>query len=244
MENKKILILGAKSDIGIAIANKFALEGYDIQLAGRDVNEIKKIKSDLQKNYSINVEIYDFDVTNYDKFDNFINNLNTLPNIVVCSIGNMPAQNISEINIKIRTNIYKTNFEGPANILSEFANLFAKRSNGTIVGISSVAGARGRSSNYNYGSAKAGFTAFLSGLRNRLYKKNVHVITVLPGPIFTKLTSGMQLVKFLTNTKENLAHDVYNAVIYKKDIIYSLKIWRLIIFIINMIPEKIFKKNI
>ena len=241
MTTKTVLILGAKSDIGIAIARKFALEGYDIQLAGRNLEEVESIKNDLQTRFDVNIKAYDFDTINYSEFLDFINKLKKLPDVVICTIGNMPPQNFCEENLDLRTNVFRTNFEGPANILSEIANLFEKRSYGTIVGISSVAGERGRASNYIYGSAKAGFTAFLSGLRNRLNKSNVNVITVLPGPVFTKMTKGLPLPKILTNTKENVADDIFKAVINKKDIVYTGKIWKLLIFIIKLIPEKIFK---
>jgi len=241
MTTKTVLILGAKSDIGIAIARKFALEGYDIQLAGRNFEEVESIKKDLQTRFDVNIKAYDFDTINYSGYLDFINKLKNLPDIVICTIGNMPPQKFCEENLDLRTNVFRANFEGPANILSEIANLFEKRSYGTIVGISSVAGERGRASNYIYGSAKAGFTAFLSGLRNRLYKSNVNVITVLPGPVFTKMTKGLPLPKLLTNTKENVADDIFKAVINKKDIVYTSKIWKLLIFIIKLIPEGIFK---
>ena len=241
MTTKTVLILGAKSDIGIAIARKFALEGYDIQLAGRNLEEVESIKKDLQTRFDVNIKAYDFDTINYSGYLDFINELKNLPDVVICTIGNMPPQKFCEENLDLRTNVFRANFEGPANILSEIANLFEKRSYGTIVGISSVAGERGRASNYIYGSAKAGFTAFLSGLRNRLYKSNVNVITVLPGPVFTKMTKGLPLPKLLTNTKENVADDIFKAVINKKDIVYTSKIWKLLIFIIKSIPEGIFK---
>ena len=241
MTTKTVLILGAKSDIGIAIARKFALEGYDIQLAGRNLEEVESIKNDLQTRFDVNIKAYDFDTINYSGFLDFINKLKNPPDVVICTIGNMPPQKFCEENLDLRTNVFRANFEGPANILSEIANLFEKRSYGTIVGISSVAGERGRASNYIYGSAKAGFTAFLSGLRNRLNKSNVNVITVLPGPVFTKMTKGLPLPKLLTNTKENVADDIFKAVINKKDIVYTGKIWKLLIFIIKLIPEGIFK---
>ena len=241
MTTKTVLILGAKSDIGIAIARKFALEGYDIQLAGRNLEEVESIKNDLQTRFDVNIKAYDFDTIIYSGYLDFINKLKNLPDVVICTIGNMPPQKFCEENLDLRTNVFRANFEGPANILSEIANLFEKRSYGTIVGISSVAGERGRASNYIYGSAKAGFTAFLSGLRNRLYKSNVNVITVLPGPVFTKMTKGLPLPKLLTNTKENVADDIFKAVINKKDIVYTSKIWKLLIFIIKSIPEGIFK---
>jgi decaprenylphospho-beta-D-erythro-pentofuranosid-2-ulose 2-reductase len=122
------------------------------------------------------------------------------------------------------------------------ANHFERRGSGTLVGISSVAGDRGRASNYVYGSAKAGFTAFLSGLRNRLAKKGVHVVTVKPGFVATRMTAGMNLPKALTAHPDDVARAVYRAFERKNDVIYILPIWWMIMRIICIIPEILFKK--
>jgi short-subunit dehydrogenase len=113
---------------------------------------------------------------------------------------------------------------------------------GTIVGISSVAGERGRQSNFMYGSAKAGFTAYLSGLRNRMFRENVHVVTVLPGFVYTRMTENLKLPKPLTAEPSEIGEAVYSASINKKDIIYVRWFWRWIMMIIKMVPEFIFKK--
>ena len=119
---------------------------------------------------------------------------------------------------------------------------FEQRNEGTICGISSVAGERGRKSNYLYGSAKAGFSEYLSGLRNRLAKSNVHVVTVKPGFIDTKMTEGMPLPAPLTAQPEQVAKDIFKACMKKKNVIYTLWMWRWIMAIIRNIPEPIFKK--
>ena len=155
----------------------------------------------------------------------------------------MEDQKKIEKKSDLRTDVLRTNFEGPINIISDFANIFEDKRDGTIVGISSVAGERGRANNYLYGSSKAGLTVFLSGLRNRLSKKNVRVLTVLPGPVFTKMTKDTKLPKILTATPNQVAKDIFIAVIKKKDVIYTFKIWKLIMIIIKIIPEKIFKKT-
>ena len=111
-----------------------------------------------------------------------------------------------------------------------------------MIGISSVAGERGRAKNYVYGSSKAGFTAFLSGMRNRLAKKGVHVVTVLPGFVETKMTSSLNLPMLLTVTPERVAKRIFHAFKNKKNIIYVKSIWMIIMIIIKLIPEKIFKK--
>ena len=242
MSKKTLLIIGAKSDIGVAIANKYASKGYSIQLAGRNIEEINIISKDINIRHDVIIDNYELDILDIGSHLKFINNLKTIPEIVICVVGKMGNQNDNEYQLEKRLDVIKTNYEGPLNILSEFANLFEKDGSGTIVGVSSVAGERGRAKNYIYGSAKAGFIAFLSGLRNRLYKKNVHVVTVLPGPVFTKLTVGMKLPKLLTTNVNQVAEDIYLGINKKKDIIYTLRIWRLVMMIIKLIPEKIFKK--
>ena len=125
----------------------------------------------------------------------FIKNLKEIPSILICAVGLLGQQKESENDLELRTKVLRTNYEGPLNIISDFANIYENQGYGTIVGISSVAGDRGKASNYIYGSAKSGFTTFLAGLRNRLAKKNVHVLTVLPGTVYTKMTLGMKLPK-------------------------------------------------
>ena len=125
-------------------------------------------------------------------------------------------------------------------------NFFAKKMeakrNGTIIALSSVAGERGRQSNFIYGSAKAGFTAYLSGLRNYLFNKKVRVMTVKPGFMDTKMTTGLPLNPKLTATPQQAANYIYKGYKNKKDEIYVLPIWWLIMLIIRNVPEFIFKK--
>ena len=112
-----------------------------------------------------------------------------------------------------------------------------------IIGVGSVAGDRGRASNYYvYGSAKVGFGAFLSGLRNRLAKAGVHVLTVKPGFVRTKMTEGLKLPAALTAQPQEVAEAVFRAAAHGRDGIYVKARWRLIMAIIGLIPEKIFKR--
>lgn len=241
MNKKTILILGAKSDIGMAIAHQFAKNNYNIQLAARDVSSLENDKSDISIRYDVNVSLFEFDVLKIKTHEEFVSNLNYLPNIVICSIGLLGEQKINEQSTEKHSKILRTNFEGPANILGKFANEFEVRGYGTIIGISSVAGERGRASNYIYGSSKAGLTAFLSGLRNRLSSKGVSVITVIPGYVKTKMTAKLKLPKMLTVSSNFVAKDIYRSVKYKKNVIYTPKRWYVIILIIKFLPEFLFK---
>ena len=242
MKNKSVLILGALSDIAKSIAKRYGEDGYDLHLAARKIDDLKLHSTDLKIRYNINIDIYELDILKTETHKNFIENLKEIPSIVICAIGLLGNQKENENNSELRTKILRTNYEGPINIISDFANIFENQGYGTIVGISSVAGERGKASNYIYGSAKAGFTTFLSGLRNRLAKKNVHVLTVLPGTVYTKMTIGHKLPKIFTSYPDKIANDIFKSIIKKKDVIYTMGIWRIIMMIIKLIPERIFKK--
>jgi short-subunit dehydrogenase len=138
--------------------------------------------------------------------------------------------------------VMRTNYLAPALFLGAAANRFERRGHGTLIGVSSVAGDRGRASNYVYGSAKAGFTAYLSGLRNRLAAKDVQVITVKPGFVATRMTQGMRLPPLLTAQPEEVAAAVLRAEMRGRDTVYVRPVWRLIMAVIRLIPERIFKR--
>ncbi len=242
MKDKTLLLLGAKSDIGIAVAHKFAKEGYNIQLAARNAKILEEDCSDIKIRYNVDATFHELDALDINSHENFISSLPTLPNIAVSAIGIIGNQEQDEKNVKKSIEILRTNFEGIISILSYLANDFQIRGSGTIIGISSVAGDRGRASNYIYGSAKAGFSAFLSGLRNRLCHYGVDVITVKPGFVRTKMTSHIKLPKTLTTNSYKVADSIYIAYKDKKNIIYVKPIWKYIMQIIRLIPESIFKK--
>jgi short-subunit dehydrogenase len=135
-----------------------------------------------------------------------------------------------------------TNYTGAVSILNVVAKNYISKQKGMIIGISSVAGDRGRASKLIYASAKAAFTAYLSGLRNRCFKEQVHVMTVLPGFVYTKMTENQPLPKMITSTTAEVAGIIYKAMLKKKNIIYVKWFWRYIMLIIKSIPEFQFKK--
>lgn len=238
-----VLILGATSDIGTAIAKKFASEKYDVQLAARNIHQLKPLQSDLQIRYGISCSVYSFDAASFETHQSFYHSLTPKPDVSIYVIGYMNDNEkvISDWNETLKT--INANYTGAVSILNIIAADYANRQQGTIVGISSVAGNRGRQSNYIYGSAKAGFTAYLSGLRNKLFHSKVHVITVLPGFVYTKMTEHLKLPKPLTAKPEQVATGIWNGVKKKENIIYVKWFWRWIMFIITSVPESIFKKK-
>jgi len=241
-KKKSILIVGAKSQIASAIAYEFASKGFDILLVARSKSDIESLKSDLEIKFNIDVWIYSLDLLDIEKFNSFVDNLNVLPDIMLCSVGLLSDQKQCEEDILNALLVIQSNFEGPALFAETISDRFLDRGHGTIIGISSVAGERGRQSNYFYGSAKSGFTTYLSGLRNRFSNTNINVMTVIPGYVNTKMIKGMNLPKFLISEPIDLARKIFISYKKKKSIIYSSYKWRLIMIIIKLIPERIFSK--
>ncbi|MDQ7250928.1 SDR family oxidoreductase [Dongia sedimenti] len=239
---KTILVLGGTSDIGRATARHFAARGWRIQLAGRDPEALQRDADDIASRSRVAVTVHAFDVLDSTAMAPFIDGLPLLPDIVVCVVGLHGNQARAQSDLDHATAILRSNFEGPALILGLFAEHFARRGSGMIVGVTSVAGDRGRASNYVYGSAKAGFSAYLSGLRNRLAKQDIHVITVKPGFVRTRMTDGMKLPGPLTAAPEEVASAIWRAADRKSDQIYVRRIWAVIMLGIRAIPEAIFKR--
>ncbi len=240
--SKNLLLLGATSDMAVAVARKFANEGFTITLAARNLDKLKPIENDISIRHNTKVNSVSFDALNFASHTTFYNALSQKPDVVVCVFGLLGDQLEAQTNWKACEEIIGSNYTGAVSILNVIANDFASRKKGVIVGISSVAGDRGRQSNYFYGSAKAGFTAYLSGLRNRLYAVGVHVVTVKPGFVKTKMIENMKTPAPITGTPSAVANKIYNAITKKKDVVYVLPIWWLIMLIIKSIPEGIFKK--
>ena len=242
MSKASILVLGGASDIGLAIAHRFAKDGFDVQLAARRPEELERAKSDMEVRYRVAVTLHAFDALSYRAHESFIAGLPKLPDVAVCVVGLLGDQRENETDLEAAVRVMRANYEGPATILAVIANLFEARGAGTIVGVSSVAGDRGRATNYVYGSAKAGFTAFLSGLRNRLARKGVHVMTVKPGFVATRMTEGMKLPPALTAAPEAVAEQIYTGFRKGRDVIYAKPVWWAVMSVIGAIPERVFKK--
>ena len=240
---KTLLLLGAGSDIAKAIARKFASKGFAIQLAGRNTEQLTRLKRDIESRYEATVSNYHFDAENFESHATLISELSILPDIVVYAAGVMHEQIEASNTWSKSKNMIDVNYSGAISIINLLATKFSERGSGCIIGISSVAGERGRGSNYIYGSTKAAFTAYLSGLRNQLFKKGVQVITVKPGFVYTKMTREIDLPAKLSAQPGKVADAIFNAVIKRKDIIYVKPVWRSIMLIIRCIPESVFKRT-
>ena len=239
---EQVLILGATSDIGKQISIQLAQKGYSIQITGRNRKILNELSDLIVTRYSSKVEILPFDILNYSEHKKFYDSLQVKPALVICCIGYYENQEKAIENFDELHKTIGSNYLGVCSILNIISNDFVLRGWGTIVVLSSVAGVRGRQLNFIYGSSKAGLTAYLSGLRNRLFSKNIHIVTILLGPVYTKMSAGHNLVPYITLSPEVAAGKIIDAAIQKKDSVYIHWIWRYIMLVIHIIPEFIFKR--
>ena len=238
-----ILILGATSDMAQACAQKYAAEGHDLQLAARDPEALAAEAQDLRLRHRVEVTTHAFDVLDTAGFAAFLDALPVLPDTVLCAVGFMGDQPASQASPEAAALVMRSNYEGPSLILGALAERMEARGHGSIIGMSAVAGDRGRASNYVYGSAKAGFTAFLSGLRNRLAKKGVHVMTVKPGFVATRMTEGLPLNPRLTAQPDEVATAIWNAQRHGRNVLYVKPVWLAVMTVIRLLPEILFKRT-
>ena len=247
--SKICLVIGATSGIGHSTAMKFAQEGYDLIVTGRNINALKEMSETFQNKYNINIKTILFELNKSDdSIRDLFDEINFLDiSVILISIGVLEVNNPARYDSYLK--LLDVNFIGPSLIVHKIKNLVLEHRekinrNISIIVISSVAGDKGKSSNYLYGATKSALTTYLSGIRQELYhiSKHVHICTVLPGFVDTNMIKGMRLPKYLISSKENIAKSIYHAYKTKKDIIYVKSIWRLIMLVIRLIPEYIFKK--
>lgn len=240
-----ILIFGATSAIAYETSKLFAKDGVSFYLCARDEVDLKRLSDDLKVRGAKDVWYSAFNALDDDSAISAIDNcLKKFPGLdsVLVAHGSLPDQNKCEANADETKKAIQINFTNIAVLLNYIANHFEKQGEGTIAVISSVAGDRGRQSNYVYGSAKGALTVFLSGLRHRLCKSGVKVITIKPGFVDTPMTVDYE--KGLLFTKPAaVAKGIYNAMSKGKEVVYLPWFWRWIMLVIRSIPPKIFNKT-
>jgi len=241
----RLLIISATSDMAKACARLYAEKGFDLVLASRNLEETEILAKDISLRFNKNVECHQLNVQDYASHTVFVDKLVKSGGISGCIsfTGYLGEQAKAQSDTEELIKIVESNYLGLANLLELIAKHMEEKKEGFIVGVSSVAGDRGRKSNYHYGAAKAAFSTFLSGLRNRLQENNVHVMTVKPGFVNTKMTSELDLPATLTAEPEEVANRIYKSQQKKRNVIYIKSIWFLIMLVIKHIPETIFKKT-
>jgi short-subunit dehydrogenase len=242
---RKILVFGATSAIAHEVTKLFAKEGAAFYLCARDEQDLRRISGDLKVRGAGEVYHSVFDARASETTIAAIEKcLTVFPDLdgLLIAHGTLPDQSRCESNVDAMTAAMQINFLNPAAILTHLAPHFEKQRQGAIAVISSVAGDRGRQSNYVYGAAKGALSVFLSGLRQRLHKAGVHVLTIKPGFVDTPMTENFEKGLLFVGP-EVIAKGIYRAIARKKDVVYLPWFWRGIMLIIRSIPESVFKKT-
>lgn len=240
---RRVLVLGATSGIAEATMRIWAREGANLFLVGRNAARIAAVAADLKTRGAAYVDTAVADLDDVDAHPDLlaraITSLGGL-DVAYLAVGILGEQPKAEQDVNHALHIMHTNLTVPVSLLTWLANFCVNQGRGTLAVLSSVAGERGRKSNYVYGSSKAGLTAFLAGLRNRIDREGVTVLTIKPGPVKTSMTTSMKgSEKFADPDK--VAQQIVAAVDKKKDVLYTPGIWAPIMLVIRAIPERIFK---
>jgi decaprenylphospho-beta-D-erythro-pentofuranosid-2-ulose 2-reductase len=240
-----VLVAGATSSIARHVAAALARRGYDLCLAGRDLEEVKRVASDISIRYQVNVAAVFFEASNAASHAGVLEQIMhegaaELVGAVLC-FGVLGEQSVAEVDFPYAREIITVNLTAAVALLTPLGAYFEGRGKGFIGAISSVAGDRGRQSNYVYGAAKGGLAIYLQGMRQRLAKAGVTVTTIKPGFVDTKMTFGLPGM-FLVAKPEDVGEAIAAATIRGKTIVYVPGFWRWIMLIIKCIPERVFVK--
>lgn len=238
-----VLILGATSPIARAVAEEYARAGRTLCMAARDLEEAERISADLEVRYQVEAVAMAFDACDFDGHERFIDQAEERVgpvDIALFAFGFMGVQEESQDDFEQARKVIDVNYTGAASLSELLARKMTERGRGTIIGISSVAGDRGRASNYFYGSAKGAWTLYLQGLRNRLADKGVHVMTVKLGFVDTRMTFGME-TGIPIASPEQVGEAIVDAQEQGVDSFYYPRFWQGIMTVIKGIPERVFK---
>lgn len=241
---KRVLVLGATSGIAMATMRLLAEDGASLYLVGRNADKLGAVASDLKTRGAAYVDVCVLDLDDTSQHAKMLADVvDSLGGLDMAYIahGVLGDQQEAEADYAAAEAILHTNFISVVSLLTWLANFFVGQQRGTIAVLSSVAGDRGRKSNYVYGASKGALNVFLEGLRNRIDREGVNVLTIKPGPVQTAMTAHMPNAgKFASPQK--VAAEILKAVAKRKDVVYVPGIWAIIMFVIRSIPESIFKK--
>ena len=241
---RRILVLGATSGIAEATCRIWAAQGASLFLVARNEAKLLAVAADLKTRGAAYVDtaVVDLDDTSQHAalLTHGINSLGGM-DVAYLAHGILGDQARAELDFAVAEQILHTNFISVVSLLTWLANYCVQRHSGVLAVISSVAGDRGRKSNYLYGASKAGLSAFLGGLRNRVDREGVTVLNIKPGPVKTAMTTGMKGSEKFADVNA-VAKTIVNAIDKRADNLYVPFQWQPIMFVIRHIPESIFKK--
>lgn len=241
---KRILVIGATSAIAEATARLWAAQGHRLHLLARNEEQVRAIAADLRIRGAESAGYALLDVNDFDRHEAAIDAaIATLGGIDIALIahGTLGNQTVCQQDFRLTLREFNTNAISVISLLTLLANRFEAQRRGSIVVISSVAGDRGRQSNYVYGAAKSAVTTFTQGLRNRLHRSGVDVLTILPGLVDTPMTSHLDKGMFWS-TPRQIGSGIVTAVEKRQCVVYLPFFWRYIMLVIKLIPERVFKR--
>jgi short-subunit dehydrogenase len=239
------LIIGASVGLGAALARKLAREGFSLALIARSEDKLTGLYNEIQANGGL-AKTYVHDVTEYKKIPKLLQqivaDLGGLDVVVFVAGATLPPGGIDKYNFENDRTMIETNLIGAVAWLNPIAEMFQSAGAGQIVGIASIAGDRGRVGNPGYNASKAGLATYLEGLRNRLTRYGVNVLTVKPGFMNTEMLKAAQGATPFTIEPEKAADDIFKAMQKRKQLIYTAPIWRWIMLAIQHTPSFIFRR--
>ena len=241
---KKVLICGATSAIAQETAKLFARDGDRLFLVGRNAEKLEAVSRDLVVRGAEIAECFAADLNDFDRHETILRGaLGSLGGLdaVLIAHGSLSDQRVCEKDFQLAEKEFRTNFLSVVSLLTPIADHFERQGRGTIAVISSVAGDRGRGSNYVYGAAKGALSLYLQGLRNRLHASGVHVLTVKPGLVDTPMTAHLEKNGLFARPEE-VAKGIYGAIAARKDAVYIPCWWQIVMTVVKLIPENLFKR--
>ena len=238
-----ILILGATSSIAKHTTRLFAADEHSLYLVARNEDKLASMKQDMLVRGATEVNYETLDLADDSKHQDLINrateSMGSIDTVFI-AYGTLANQTETAASYENTLKELQINCLSVISLLTILANQLEQQGSGSIAVISSPSGDRGRQSNYIYGTAKGALTVFLQGLRNRLSKSNVHVLTIKPGFVDTPMTKDFKK-GFLWVSPEVISKGIYNAIKKKREVVYLPFFWRYIMIIIKSVPEKLFK---
>lgn len=240
----RVLIVGATSAIATEVARLFARDGSSFFLVGRAPEKLMALCDDLKVRGAVAAGWSAADLRETSDHPRLLAAADEALggyDMVLVAFGTLADQKASEASVDVALAEWHLNATCMISLLTLIANKLEAQRHGTLAAISSVAGDRGRKSNYLYGAAKAALSTFLQGLRARLSTSGVRVVTVKPGMVDTPMTAHLKKGPFFASP-ERVGRDIHRAMLAGSDIVYTPWHWRFVMLMIRAIPERLFKR--
>jgi decaprenylphospho-beta-D-erythro-pentofuranosid-2-ulose 2-reductase len=241
----RLLVVGATSAIATALARRYACKAAQIFLIGRRGDALALLAADLRVRGAAEVDYCELDVTNSPAHKSVLDlawrRFGGVDHALIAH-GVLPDQTRCQVDVDETLVSFDVNARSVLALVTDLANRFEAQRSGAMAIISSPAGDRGRASNYVYGAAKAAVSVFSAGLRHRMYRHGVRVITIIPGFVDSPMTAAMEKGP-LWVSPDRVAVDIYDALAKRNGVVYTPWFWQWIMLLIKIIPERLFLRT-